>query len=308
MNMSYLKNKPIAVLSDGAAGREIADACAAEGAAVRLWEFSADEIAGGARTENGAFEDVPRELIGAVRGAILVIVAAAAPSHEPLFRGLIPLLEDGQILHIFPDHYGSLLLRRMMQEMKCETTVLVGGWSLAANDLDSAAGTGRRELVLQGAALPFRDTRWFLESANYIPPLRGIHSGGDTVLGVNLSDMAPAISAPELADEFRAEKAAIAEALHVQVRHLGGMPPLSDCEMRRLAADAAVDCSVSWQLAEKFGVAAPALRAMLDSGPAKAVQPGLPGGSRYTLNDLGIGCMTVDQLQKYLRQGPSRVS
>jgi len=33
---------------------------------------------------------------------------------------LIPCLEDGQVITLFPDNFGSLILRRMMRELSMD--------------------------------------------------------------------------------------------------------------------------------------------------------------------------------------------
>jgi hypothetical protein len=43
----------------------------------------------------------------------------------------IPALEDNMIVHIIPDNFGSLKLRKKMRENNCNKTVVIGGWSSA---------------------------------------------------------------------------------------------------------------------------------------------------------------------------------
>lgn len=50
------------------------------------------------------------DLAKAVKGAGIIIVAAVALGHEAIFRELIPLLEDGQVIHILPDKRGTFVL------------------------------------------------------------------------------------------------------------------------------------------------------------------------------------------------------
>ncbi len=38
-------------------------------------------------------------------------------------------LDDGQMISIFPDNFGSLMLRNMMREKGCKTKVIIGGWT-----------------------------------------------------------------------------------------------------------------------------------------------------------------------------------
>ena len=49
--------------------------------------------------------------------------------HEEYIRTLVPLLEDGMVIHTFTDNYASLLIRKYMRETGVDKDVIVGGWS-----------------------------------------------------------------------------------------------------------------------------------------------------------------------------------
>ena len=137
MNMDYLKDKPIAILGAGAVGKTMAADCALEGKEVRLWEqprfaktnFTNIEKTGitlsGAQFSYFGYQRKGTAKIAlatdnmaeAVKGAGIIIVAAVAIAHEDIFRELIPLLEDGQVIHILPDNCGSFVCRKLMREM-----------------------------------------------------------------------------------------------------------------------------------------------------------------------------------------------
>ncbi len=47
-----------------------------------------------------------------VAGCKLVIVAVPSIAHDAFFEELVPALEDNMIVHIIPDNFGSLKLRK----------------------------------------------------------------------------------------------------------------------------------------------------------------------------------------------------
>ena len=48
-----------------------------------------------------------------------------------IFRELIPLLEDGQVIHIFPITAVPSIFRKLMREMNCTKNIIVGAWYTA---------------------------------------------------------------------------------------------------------------------------------------------------------------------------------
>jgi opine dehydrogenase len=235
MDVKSLEKKPIAILGAGGVGKPCAADCKLAGREVRIWddpkfaprtlknvEKSGIRI-GGPQTNLLMFERsgiarmdmVTDDLAKAVKGAGLVVVTTVALGHKALFEKLIPLLEDGQIVYIIPDNYGSLLLRKMMYEAKCGAKVVVGGWGtspygarvlvkggLVTNDVN----IGDRVCLMRGAAIPASDTDLFMESARYFPPFDPVafaengddfgFQKGDTVLDVALSNINPVIHVP----------------------------------------------------------------------------------------------------------------
>ena len=65
------------------------------------------------RSGRAYFDLVTTDIEKAVKGAGLIVIAMGSWGHEPTFRQLIPHLEDGQVIHIFTDNFGCLLLRRL---------------------------------------------------------------------------------------------------------------------------------------------------------------------------------------------------
>ena len=150
-DMSYLKDMPIAVLGGGAVGKTCAADMKLAGREVRLYDampFAETSLKGldktgilldGVQRNRDCFERsgrayldlVTTDMAAAVKGAGLIVVACGSWGHEPMFRALIPHLVDGQVIHIFADNFGCLLLRRLMRELGCTKKVIVGA---AGND------------------------------------------------------------------------------------------------------------------------------------------------------------------------------
>lgn len=244
MDMSYLKDKPIAVLGGGAVGKTMAADCALAGKEVRIWDqpafakrnflniektgitLSGNQFSFFGYTRKGTAKVAlaTDDMAKAVKGASIIIVAAVAIAHETIFRELIPLLEDGQVIHILPDNCGTLLLRKLMREMKCQKKVIVGAWYTAPYGIRIVKRGGittneckveDRITTIRGCALPMTDNEAFMTSAWYIPAFGAIidaegevtisrkgeefHHGfvqGDTVLDINLSNVNPVIHVP----------------------------------------------------------------------------------------------------------------
>ena len=74
---------------------------------------------------------VTTDMAEAVKGAGIIVVATVAMAHESIFRQLIPLLEDGQVIHILPDNCGTFVCRKIMRELNCTKKLIVGAWYTA---------------------------------------------------------------------------------------------------------------------------------------------------------------------------------
>lgn len=226
----YLKNKPVAVLGSGAVGKTLAADCKLSGQEARLYgspEFAESSIGMIARTgitlygvqrnrdcferSGRAFPDVvSSDISEVVKGASIICVATTAWRHEELFRKLIPCLEDGQVVMIFTDNFGSLLLRKMMKDAGFNKKVIVGGWSSApyGTRLDSINGykfprvnVKYRAVTLRGAALPDYDSEAFIEASKYLSAMDSVTQGdgavkGNTVLDIDFANVNPVIHVP----------------------------------------------------------------------------------------------------------------
>lgn len=229
-NMETLKDKPIAVLGGGAVAKAIAGDCALGGAAVRICDmmpfaektlfniekvgikFYGDQINlyGFEREGFAKMDMVTTDVAEAVKGAGIIIVATPVFGHKPFFEKMIPHLEDGQVIHIFPDNFGSMVLRKMMAEAGCDKKVIVGGWSSSTYgsrvDVHGGVITHKirvyyRAITLRGAAMPASDTEAFLASAKYLPSMDAVTYGdgvvaADTALDTGLSNVNPVLHCP----------------------------------------------------------------------------------------------------------------
>lgn len=228
--MEHLKNKPIAVLGGGAVAKAIAADCALGNARVHLCDlapfaektlfgikesglkFFGDQLNlyGFERCGTAVMEMVTDKVAEAVKGAGIIVVATPAIGHKPFFEELIPVLEEGQVIHIFPDNYGSLLLHKMMREAGCSKRVIVGGWSSSTYGSRVVVKGGvilpqvrayYRAITLRGAAMPACDTKAFIESSRYLPSMDAVTGGdgpvaGDTVLDIGFSNVNPVLHCP----------------------------------------------------------------------------------------------------------------
>lgn len=228
-DLSYLKGKPIAVLGAGGIGKAIAADCVLAGQEVVLCDMEPFAKNTLSNLQNGfhfhgnqtnrfgfhregfaKFDKMTTNVAEAVKDAEIIIVAVPAVGHKTFFKELIPNLRDGQIIHIFPDNYGTLVFRKMMREMHCDTKVVVGGWSSApyGSRIESEGpfllpGTRivYRAITLRGAALPMIDQEVFLESVKYIGAMDAITTGlgpvgGNTVMDTGFSNVNPILHCP----------------------------------------------------------------------------------------------------------------
>lgn len=226
-DMSYLKDLPIAVLGGGAVGKTCAADCKLAGREVRLYSRSKKSIENLEKT-GILFDGIQRNLYGfersgrafmdvvstdmakVVRGAGLIIIGIPAHAHEYYLKTLVPLLEDGQVIHVFTDNYASLLLRKYMREMGCTKKVIVGGWGSApygtrieklGEFMLPHVAAKYRAITLRGACQPMSDIEDFMESTKYLPCMDAITQGdgpvtGDTMLDIGFSNVNPVIHVP----------------------------------------------------------------------------------------------------------------
>jgi len=223
MSKGRILEKPVAVLGGGACAQTFAAELTLTGFQVRLYELpelaaetlgevpKTHEIELGGKQLNFKWfkrEGVAKvalvttEISEALRGAGLVIVAIPAKGHKPFFEKMIPYLEDGQIVSIFPDNFGSLMLRHMMREKGCDVDVIIGGWSSMPYGVRMIE-PGKLDCILRIRglicdALPSKDGDTFFETLKGIPVFDGTVElkRGDTIVAVDLSNPNPVIHVP----------------------------------------------------------------------------------------------------------------
>jgi len=223
MSKGRVLEKPVAVLGGGACAQTFAAELTLTGFQVRLYELpelaaetlgevpKTGEIELGGKQLNFKWfkrEGVAKvalvttEISEALRGAGLVIVAIPAKGHKPFFEKMIPYLEDGQIVSIFPDNFGSLMLRNMMREKGCDVDVIIGGWSSMPYGVRMME-PGKLDCILRIRglicdALPSKDGDTFFETLKGIPAFDGTVElkRGDTIVAVDLSNPNPVIHVP----------------------------------------------------------------------------------------------------------------
>ena len=225
-----LKKSPIAVLGGGAVGKACGADCVLSGNTVNICDlepFAATTLKhldktgitlggiqknqyGFERSGKAFFNMITTDVAECVKGCKLIIVATPSIAHDVFFEKLVPVLEDGMIIHIIPDNYGSLRLRKKMREMGCTKKVIVGGWSSApygarinteGGVMDSTMWLVYRAITLRGAALPMTDSETFLESSKCLGCFDSITEGngatcGDTVMDIGFSNVNPVLHCP----------------------------------------------------------------------------------------------------------------
>ena len=221
--MKQILEKPVAIIGGGACAQTFAVDFTLAGYKVHLYElpeFAPETLGevlktheielGGAQHNFKWFRRagvvkvavVTTEAAEALKGAGLVLVAIPSKGHRPFFEKILPYLEDGQVISIFPDNFGSLVLKEMMREKGCDVNALIGGWSsmpyavrkIEPGKLDCLLRIRR----LMCDALPSKDGDKFFEVLKDTPPFDGasVLERGDTVIGIGLSNPNPVVHTP----------------------------------------------------------------------------------------------------------------
>lgn len=144
----------IAILGGGAAAKAIAADCALSGNQVNICDLpdfakttlenvertgilltgNQNNKYGFKRSGRAVLNKVTTDVKECVAGCKLVIVAVPSIAHDAFFEELVPVLEDGMIIHIIPDNFGSLKLRK-----KCVKAIVINPWLLAAGPVHPMA-------------------------------------------------------------------------------------------------------------------------------------------------------------------------
>ncbi|OGJ89597.1 MAG: hypothetical protein A2268_01345 [Candidatus Raymondbacteria bacterium RifOxyA12_full_50_37] len=221
-NIDILK-KPVAILGGGACAQTFAADFSLAGYTVHLFELPEfaprmlgkvmenHEIELGGeqrnfkwfkRTGTAKIHIVTTEISEALANAGLIILAVPAKGLRPFFEKMIPFLKDGQIISIFPDNFGSMILRKMMKDKGCTAQVIIGGWSSMPYGVRMES-PGKLDCIMRIRSImwdtfPSKDSGAFIEVLKSIPPFDGAIElkQGDTIIGVDLSNPNPVIHVP----------------------------------------------------------------------------------------------------------------
>ncbi|MBU4200495.1 MAG: NAD/NADP octopine/nopaline dehydrogenase family protein [Verrucomicrobia bacterium] len=223
MRKKKVLEKPVAILGGGACAQTFAAEFTLAGYKVRLFElpeFAAQslgdvlknheiELYGEQRNfkwfrraGTAKVDVVTTNISEAIKGAGLVIVAIPAKGLKQFFAKMIPHLENGQVISIFPNNFGALMLRNMLREKKNNPDIIIGGWSSMPYGV-RLDGPGKLDCIarihsIMWDTLPSKDGDKYIEIMKQIPPFEGVVEikRGDTIVGVDLSNPNPVVHVP----------------------------------------------------------------------------------------------------------------
>ncbi len=215
----------ITIIGGGNGAHALAADCKFGGAEVRMYEFTRfnDKVKGILESRRIRLEGLEKNVKGfhrlgtavidmvthdmkkAVHGADHILVSVQSQGAEAVYEELAPLLEDGQTVSIFPDNYGSLILRRILREKGLKTRVIIAGYSSLVygarltdyNNMETQTDVVNityRENEIRVDTLPSSDYEAYATKKGEIPALDAtelIH--GDTALDIGLSNLNPMV-------------------------------------------------------------------------------------------------------------------
>lgn len=211
----------VTIIGAGNGAHALAADCKLGGADVRMFEFTRfnNKMKGIVNSRRIRFEGIEKnhenferngtavldmvtyDMAEAVKGSNHIIISVQAQGFEDIFQELAPLLEDGQTVSIFPDNFGSLILRRIMKEQGLDTKVIIAGYSSLVygarltdfNNLETQTDVVNvmyRENEIRVDTLPSSDFGAYLALCKEIPALDATTLiQGDTVLDIGLSNV-----------------------------------------------------------------------------------------------------------------------
>ncbi len=133
-----MKRKEVCVIGAGNGGSAIAGDMTLAGHSCRLFEFpeysdnlkpiiaaGGIKVTGIARTGFAKLTLATSDLAEAVKGADIIMVSTQALTHERVTRELAPHLSDGQTVVLWPGSGGTLLVRKIWDEMGFDRSVIL---------------------------------------------------------------------------------------------------------------------------------------------------------------------------------------
>ena len=218
----------ITVIGAGNGAHALAADCKLGGAEVRMYEFTRynNKVKGilnsrrirleglemnyeqFKRSGTAVLDMVTYDMAEAVRGANHILISVQAQGFEEVFQELAPLLENGQTVSIFPDNFGSLILRRIMRDKGITTKVIIAGYDSLVygarlvdfNNMETETDVVNityRENEIRVDTLPSSDYEDYLRIVKEIPALDAtqlVH--GDTALDISISNVNPLLHIP----------------------------------------------------------------------------------------------------------------
>ena len=218
----------ITVIGAGNGAHALAADCKLGGAEVRMYEFTKfnNKVKGILKTRRIRLEGMEKnyknfkrngtaildmvtyDMAEAVHGADHILISVQAQGFPSVFEELAPLLEDGQTVSIFPDNFGSLILRRIMRDKGITTKVVIAGYDSLVygarlvdfNNMETETDVVNityRENEIRVDTFPSSDYETYLIASKEIPALDAtelVH--GDTVLDISISNVNPLLHIP----------------------------------------------------------------------------------------------------------------
>lgn len=124
-----MKKEKVAVLGSGNGARAVCAQIGFKGYDVVMWEplEETDDykrikqekrmLLSGDITLEGRIKEVTMDIAEAIKDAVAVFIVVPAFAHEPIFKKMIPYLENGQHIVIMPGNYGCFKIRKMLNDM-----------------------------------------------------------------------------------------------------------------------------------------------------------------------------------------------
>lgn len=215
----------ITIIGAGNGAHALAADCKLGGAEVRMFEFARfnDKVKGIRQSRRICLEGLEKnvnnfhrlgtavidmvtyDMKEAVHGADHILISIQSQGAEDVYEELAPLLEDGQTVSIFPDNFGSLILRRILREKNLNTKVIIAGYSSLVygarltdyNNMETETDIVNityRENEIRVDTLPSSDYPAYLAIKEEIPALDATELiRGDTALDIGLSNLNPMV-------------------------------------------------------------------------------------------------------------------
>nr|WP_321502410.1 NAD/NADP octopine/nopaline dehydrogenase family protein [uncultured Dethiosulfovibrio sp.] len=134
-----METKRFAVLGSGNGARAFCGQIAAKGYQVTMWEpLEATEdylklkdnpemFLSGDINLGGKLSLVTMDISEAMEGADVILVVVPSFAHEPIFRKMIPNLQDGQHIVMVPGNFSGFRLKKMMKKMGVSREISISG-------------------------------------------------------------------------------------------------------------------------------------------------------------------------------------